>query len=170
MKKKPKNALSDPSILQPVSKDDPKTFQVIVETPKGSRNKYAFDPKLGVFKLKRVLPEGMVFPYDFGFVPSTKADDGDPVDVLVLMDQPVPPGCMLECRIVGVLQGEQTEEGESFRNDRFIGVSVHSHSHSGIADLKDLPKRSLRELDEFFAQYHKLKGTKYKPLGNKGAK
>lgn len=86
MKNKPKNGMADPTKLRPIDKDDDLAVQVVIETPKGSRNKFAYDPKLGVFKLKRVLPEGMVFPYEFGFVPSTKAEDGDPVDVLILMD------------------------------------------------------------------------------------
>jgi inorganic pyrophosphatase len=88
----PKKALADPTRLRPHDLDDKKLIQVIIETPKGSRNKYAFDAKQKVFQLKKVLPAGMAFPYDFGFVPSTEADDGDPVDVLVLMDEPAFPG------------------------------------------------------------------------------
>jgi inorganic pyrophosphatase len=79
----------------------------LVETPKGSRNKYAFDPDQRIFELKKVLPAGMAFPYDFGFVPSTVAEDGDPVDVLVLMDEPAFPGCLLRCRLIGIIEGEQ---------------------------------------------------------------
>jgi len=71
-------------------------IQVVIETPKGSRNKYAFDEEQRVFSLTKVLPAGMTFPYDFGFIPSTKAEDGDPTDVLVLMDEPAFPGCLLE--------------------------------------------------------------------------
>jgi inorganic pyrophosphatase len=80
-------------------------LRVVIETPKGSRNKYAFNPDLGVFELRKVLPAGMVFPYDFGFVPRTRAGDGDPLDVLVLMDEPAFPGCVLGCRLVGVIRG-----------------------------------------------------------------
>lgn len=79
-----KRTLSAPTILRPFDTDDNRKLRVVIETPKGSRNKFAFDPKEGVFELKKVLPAGMAFPYDFGFVPTTKADDGDPVDVLVL--------------------------------------------------------------------------------------
>src|SRR5437773_4271151 len=82
-----RSAFADPSRLQPLDTDGQNAIQVIIETPKGSRNKYAFNPEQRVFKLKRVLPVGMTFPYDFGFVPSTKAEDGDLVDVLVLMDE-----------------------------------------------------------------------------------
>jgi inorganic pyrophosphatase len=79
-------ALADPSLLKPFKKNDETIIRVIIETPKGSRNKYAFDKEARVFELKQVLPAGMSFPYDFGFLPSTLADDGDPTDVLVLMD------------------------------------------------------------------------------------
>ena len=93
-----KNGMADPSRLKPVYGDDKQLLRVIVETPKGSRNKFAFDQDQHIFELKKVLPAGMAFPYDFGFVPSTEADDGDPVDVLVLMDEPAFPGCTLKCR------------------------------------------------------------------------
>ena len=170
MKKRPKHALADPTILRPVSKKNPKTIQVIIETPKGNRNKYAYDPKLGVFKLKKVLPEGMVFPYDFGFVPSTRADDGDPADVLVLMDESVPVGCLIECRLVGVLEGEQKEGGETFRNDRFIAVSVESHVHSSIREMSDLNPNLVKELEAFFEQYHEADKAEYHCIGQKSAK
>ena len=74
----------------------PITIRVTIETPRGSRNKLKFDPAKKMFSLSKLLPEGMVFPYDFGFVPATKADDGDPLDVLVLTDEPLFPGCLVE--------------------------------------------------------------------------
>jgi len=98
-------ALADPSRLNPLDSDDKQMLRVVVETPKGSRNKFAFDPDQHLFQLKKVLPTGMAFPYDFGFVPSTKAEDGDPIDVLVLMDEPAFPGCVLNCRPIGVIEG-----------------------------------------------------------------
>src|ERR1051326_739420 len=112
--------LADPSRLTPLDANGLKTVHVIIETPKGSRNKYAFDQEQGVFVLKKVLPVGMAFPYDFGFIPSTKADDGDPVDVLVLMDEPAFAGCMLTCRPIGVIQGEQGAKKKKERNDRMV--------------------------------------------------
>jgi inorganic pyrophosphatase len=102
-----RGGLADPSKLKPVDYDHKQNLRVVIETPKGSRNKFASDPKLHIFELKKVLPAGMTFPYDFGFVPSTKAEDGDPVDVLVLMDEPAFPGCVLSCRPIGVIEGEQ---------------------------------------------------------------
>ncbi len=86
--------LENPVHLKPFADQD--LLRVVIETPKGSRNKFAFNTEARVFELKKVLPAGMAFPYDFGFVPSTKADDGDPVDVLVLMDEPAFPGCVLK--------------------------------------------------------------------------
>jgi inorganic pyrophosphatase len=107
MRRNGKSVLADPTRLKPLDGDDDDLFQVIIETPKGSRNKYAFDPEQKIFKLKTVLPSGMAFPYDFGFLPSTRGDDGDPLDVLVLMDEPAFPGCLLKCRLIGVIEGEQ---------------------------------------------------------------
>ena len=170
MAKKPKSWLANPETLAPVDNDDDGIIQVVVETPKGSRNKFAFDAKRGVFQLKKVLPLGMEFPHDFGFVPSTKAEDGDPVDVLILMDEPAFPGCLVECRVIGVVEGEEIEDGEKTRNDRFIAVSVHSHTHSNLQDLTDLNPDFLKELRNFFVQYHHLDKTDYKCLGEKGKK
>src|SRR5258707_12353857 len=104
-----KATLANPSLLGPLDGDKGEIIQVVVETPKGSRKKYAFDVDQKVFALKKVLPAGMAFPYDFGFIPSTRAEDGDPVDVLVLMDEPAFAGCVLACRPVGVIEGEQKE-------------------------------------------------------------
>ena len=168
MGKKSKNWLANPEKLTPTDKKDNQVVRVVVETPKGSRNKFAFDAKKGVFLLKKVLPLGMVFPHDFGFVPSTKADDGDPVDVLILMDEPAFPGCLIPCRLIGVVEGEEIEDGNKTRNDRLIAVSVHSHTHSDLKDISDLNKDFVKELKNFFVQYHQLDDTEYKCLGEKG--
>src|SRR2546423_4782961 len=126
-----KNGLADPSRLKPVDEDDKQLLRVVVETPKGSRNKFAFDAEQHIFELKKVLPAGMTFPYDFGFVPSTIADDGDPIDVLVLMDEPAFPGCVLSCRPIGVIEGEQKSKKGKERNDRIIAVEKEAHSFAG---------------------------------------
>jgi len=127
-----------------------------------------FDPDEHIFELKKVLPAGMTFPYDFGFVPSTKADDGDPVDVLVLMDEPAFPGCVLTCRPIGVIEGEQGDKKEKERNDRIIAVEKDAHSWADIKTINDLGKEFCRELEEFFVNYHKLSGKEYRVLGVKG--
>jgi|SRR5438270_9733065 len=142
--------------------------QVVVETPKGSRNKYAFDPKRRTFRLKKVLPEGMSFPLDFGFIPSTEADDGDPLDVLLLMDQPVFPGCLVDARLIGVMEAEQSEDGKTNRNDRLIAVCDASHTHSDVRSVGDLNDRLLREIEQFFVNYNALSGKKFKVLACKG--
>ena len=138
-----KNALADPSRLKPFDADDKQLFRVVIETPKGSRNKFAFDPHDQIFELKKVLPAGMTFPYDFGFVPSTLADDGDPVDVLVLMDEPAFAGCVLSCRPIGVIEGVQEGKKDKERNDRIIAVEKDAHSWAGINTIDDLGKELL---------------------------
>src|SRR5258708_4996593 len=105
MAKKSTRGLANPIRLKPKKGDG--ILQVIIETPKGSRNKFAFDPKQRIFTLKKVLPAGMDFPYDFGFLPQTIAPDGDPFDVLVLMDEPAFPGCAVSARLIGIIEGEQ---------------------------------------------------------------
>jgi inorganic pyrophosphatase len=167
-KKIRRSALSDPSRLSPLDGDSDQTIQVVIETPKGSRNKYAFDPEQKVFELKKVLPAGMAFPYDFGFIPSTKAEDGDPVDVLVLMDEPAFPGCLLKCRVVGIIEGEQGKKKDRERNDRIVGVEQENHSYAHVKHVDDLGKKFIREIEEFFVNYHELTGKKYSILAVKG--
>lgn len=163
-----KNGLADPSRLKPIDEDDKQMLRVVIETPKGSRNKFAFDPDQHIFELKKVLPAGMTFPYDFGFVPSTMAEDGDPIDVLVLMDEPAFPGCVLSCRPVGVIEGEQKGKKGKQRNDRIIAVERDAHSFADIKTIDDLGKQFCRELEEFFVNYHKLTGKEYRVLGMRG--
>jgi inorganic pyrophosphatase len=141
---------------------------VVIETPKGSRNKFAFDAEQRVFELKKVLPAGMTFPYDFGFIPSTKAEDGDPVDVLVLMDEPAFPGVLLKCRVVGIIEGEQGKKKNKERNDRIVAVEDQNHSYAHVKHIDDLGKMFVRELEEFFVNYHDLQGKKYSILDVKG--
>lgn len=161
-------ARQDPfSTLKPWDEDG-KELCVVIETPKDSRNKFAFDPELGIFKLKKVLPAGMSFPYDFGFVPLTLADDGDPIDVLVLMDEAAFPGCVLSCRLIGVIEGEKIEDGEAERNDRLISIESNTHSFSAIKTIKDLGDRFLKELESFFAGYHKLSDHEYRVIASRG--
>jgi inorganic pyrophosphatase len=162
------NGLADPTRLKPVDEDDDEIIKVIIETPKSSRNKYAFDPDEKAFTLKKVLPAGMAFPYDFGFVPSTKAEDGDPVDVLVLMDQPAFSGCLVKCRLVGVIEGEQGSGKKTERNDRVIAVDIANHQWQHIDHINDLGKQFVKELEEFFVNYHNQSGKKYKVLDVKG--
>ena len=161
-----KKSLVDPTQLNPVDKEDG-SLLVIIETPSGSRNKFAFDPEQEIFALRKVLPAGMVFPYDFGFLPRTKAGDGDPIDVLLLMDEPAYPGIAVKARLIGVMEGEQIEGKKKIRNDRLLAVSEATHRYSNIKSLGDLPKRWRAELEEFFVNYHSQEGKQYKLLGYK---
>jgi inorganic pyrophosphatase len=163
-----RSALADPSRLQSLDQDDKDIVRVVIETPKGSRNKYAFDPEQKVFELKKVLPAGMAFPYDFGFIPRTLADDGDPIDVLVLMDEPAFPGVVLKCRLIGIIQGEQGDKKEKERNDRIVAVEKQNHSFADIKHIDDLGKQFLKELEEFFVNYHDLSGEQYRILDVRG--
>jgi inorganic pyrophosphatase len=160
--------LADPTRLKPFDSGDSALTVVIIETPKGSRNKYAYDPDERIFTLTKVLPAGMDFPYDFGFVPSTLGGDGDPLDVLVLMDEPAFPGCKLSCRVVGVIQGEQYDKKQTERNDRVVAVENGNHSYAHVKRIGDLGKSFERELEEFFVNYHRLSGEKYRIVGIKG--
>ncbi len=160
------NGLANPTRLKPLEKRDG-LVQVVIETPKGSRNKFAFDADQRVFSLKRVLPAGMTFPYDFGFLPQTLAPDGDPLDVLLLMDEPAYPGVVVRSRLIGVIEGEQVEGKKKTRNDRLLAIADANHLYSNIRRWQDLPKRFLKELEEFFVNYHRLQGKEYRLLGCK---
>jgi inorganic pyrophosphatase len=133
-------------------------LQVVIETPRGSRNKFSFDTDQRIFHLKSQLPAGMAFPWDFGFVPNTVGGDGDPLDALVLMDEPAFPGCALLVRLLGAMEVEQTERGKTTRNDRLIAVAEVSQLFANIKTLDDLPRKVLTEIDEFFTTYHRLQG------------
>jgi len=161
--------LADPSRLKPFDSDK-EMVRVVVETPKGSRNKFAFNSEERIFELKTVLPAGMAFPYDFGFVPSTKAADGDGIDVLVLMDEPAFTGCVLRCRIVGVIEGEHVKKKTKLRNDRIVAVEKEAHSWAEVTTIDDLGKDFLRELEDFFVNYHRLSSSEYRVLRVKGPK
>ena len=149
---------------------DPETgeLNVIVETPKGHRNKLKYDEKRRLFRLAKVLPAGAVFPFDFGFVPSTKGGDGDPLDVLLLMDEPVTPGCLVFARLVGVIEAEQTEGGKTKRNDRLIAVAIESTTHTGVESLDDVGEPLLEQIEHFFASYHAIEGHTFEPIGRHG--
>ena len=142
------------------------TVDIVIETPKGCRNKYAYDEETKKFRLKKILPAGAVFPFDFGFIPDTKGEDGDPLDVLVIMDEPAYPGCIVECRIIGALKAKQTEKNrEVEENDRLIAVSIVSNNYSDVIELKHVNKNTLDEIEHFFVSYNEQAGKKFEPLG-----
>ena len=143
-------------------------LNVVIDTPKGNRNKYAFDFKIDAYKLKAVLPHGTVFPFDFGSIPGTVAEDGDPLDVLVLMDEPVFIGCLVETRLLGVIEAEQTEAGKTERNDRLIAVAAESHTNGALKSLQKLDSKLIGEIEHFFVSYNDARGKKFKPIARKG--
>ena len=146
-----------------------KRLNVIIETPKGSRNKFTFDQESGLFKLSGVLPVGANFPYDFGFVPSTRGEDGDPLDVLLLMDDPAFVGCLVPARLLGVIEATQTERsGDTMRNDRLIAVAANSITHRGLKSLGTIDKHLVEQIEHFFVSYNQVKGKQFKPLGRFG--
>src|SRR5215218_4489578 len=161
--------MSATNLLNLEALHDDEELNVVIETPKGSRNKYNYDEQLGLFKLGGVLPSGASFPFDFGFVPSTLGGDGDPLDVLVLMDEPAFAGCLVRTRLVGVIEAEQTErDGETTRNDRLVGVAADSRLHARVRALGSLGATLLEEIEHFFVSYNQIKGKKFEPLGRFG--
>lgn len=146
-------------------------LNAIVETPQGSCNKFNFDPETGLFMLGAAMPAGVTFPFEFGFIPSTRGEDGDPLDILLLMDAPTFTGCLVKTRLVGVIEAKQTAEtGKLERNDRLIGVAVKSRRHERVRSLDDLAPELLAEIEHFFVSYNAMKGKKFKVIGRFGPK
>jgi inorganic pyrophosphatase len=142
---------------------------VVIETPRNSRNKYSFDESLNAFRIKAVLPEGTVFPYDFGFIPSTRAEDGDPLDVLVLLDEPAAVGSVAVVRLLGVIEAEQREpDGAVVRNDRLIAAASLARAYRHVESIDDLRPGMLDEVEAFFDHYTSLSNKRFTPLRRGG--
>jgi inorganic pyrophosphatase len=159
-------------LTTPANQFDPDkaTCRAIIETPKESRNKFHYDPQSNLFVLAGLLPEGMMFPFDFGFIPSTKGEDGDPVDIMVLMDAPAHVGCLIEVRIIGIIDAEQTEKGQTEKNSRILGAAIHSYEHENLISIADVSKTLLSQVEEFFISYNKQRGKKFKITNTGGPK
>lgn len=136
----------------------------IVETPKGSAQKYDYDEKNKWFKLKKIMPAGMVFPFDFGFIPGTKGEDGDPLDIIIISELQSFPGCAMDCRIAGCIIAEQTEKGNTVRNDRFIAIAEPSQMFADVRSIADLPENIIEQLQSFFVNYNAAAEKTFKPL------
>jgi inorganic pyrophosphatase len=117
-----------------------------------------------------LLPEGMMFPFDFGFIPSTLGQDGDPLDIMVLMDAPAHVGCLIEVRIIGVITAAQIEDGKSETNDQLLGVAVHSYDREDLKSIGDVSKTLLNQVEEFFVFYNRQRGKKFRITGTGGPK
>jgi inorganic pyrophosphatase len=146
------------------------TVDVIIETPKGSKYKYKFDPKTNRFKLKKLLPAGLAFPYDFGFIPGTKGDDGDPLDVMIFAEDSYLPGSVIECKVIGAIKAKQLSEKETVRNDRIIVVPTLTIEKDKEVALGDFSKQKIKEIENFFIYYNKMERKEFKPLGVLSAK
>jgi inorganic pyrophosphatase len=147
-----------------------KECRIVIETPKGRRSKFDYDPDTGLFELAGLLPEGLAFPFDFGFVPSTLADDGDPADVMVFMDEPSHVGCLVNVRLIGVIEAEQVDGGKKETNDRLVAAAVHSYAHENVTSLDEVNPTILNQVEEFFVTYNRERGKKFKVKGRHGPK
>lgn len=116
------------------------------------------------------MPAGAVFPYDFGFIPSTLGDDGDPLDVMVLLDEPVFPGILITARLIGAIEAEQGKDGQMTRNDRLIVVASACQDYGEVNELTDLNASLVTEIEHFFVSYNQIEGKKFKPIGRPNAK
>ena len=144
--------------------------RVIVDTPAGSRNKYKFDPELGIFKISRILPAGMAFPFDFGSIPGTRAEDGDALDVMVLTDAPLFVGCLVHVRLIGVIRATQTERRTSIRNDRLVASIQTPVNKARFRELSEVPRDTVREIEHFFRSYNEAQGRPFRITGRGGSK
>jgi inorganic pyrophosphatase len=149
--------------LPPIYTKVKNAVNVVIETPYKSRNKYNYDEETGMFRLSKVLPVGLAFPCDMGFIPHTKAEDGDPLDVLIIMDELTFPGCIIECRLVGVIKASQQAKGakKAIRNDRIIAVPIAMRDTERIKDISDISKNKIDEIIKFFEYYNSMEGKKF---------
>lgn len=144
-------------------------LNVVIDSPKGSRNKYKLDEQIGQWRLSKVLPQGMYFPYDFGFLPSTTSEDGDPVDILLIADESTFPGCVIPARLIGVIEAEQTEDAKTIRNDRLIAVVETPYNPAEYRSLAEMSGQRLDEIEAFFVAYNRIEGRQFRPIGRSGA-
>lgn len=144
-------------------------INAVIEATRGTRNKYKYDAATRLFRLNRVLPSGSSFPLDYGFIPGTRGEDGDPLDVLVFSDDPLAVGTIVPSRLIGILEAEQTEEGKPIRNDRLVAAAAADGAELELLkSLKDLPKRKLEAFKSFFVSYNAQRGVRFEILDMKG--
>jgi inorganic pyrophosphatase len=150
------------------SRAEPGLINIIIDTPKGSRNKFKYDQKTRCFRLSLIQPAGAFFPYDFGSIPMTYAEDGDALDVLVISEVPSFAGCLITGKLIGTISGEQTEKEKTIRNDRLLAVPITPANPALFAHIDDLPDAWLKEIEHFFVSYNQTEGRQYKPLKRGG--
>jgi inorganic pyrophosphatase len=144
------------------------TVRAVVETPRGSRHKFALDPNIGAFVLKQTLASGLAWPYEYGFIPQTRGADGDPLDIIVLMDEPTFSGCVLTVRLLGYIGLRQN----GIENNRFVACLLPSDETSLSTDyyksIKDLPDKLLKEIQDFLKEYSEERGDEIELTGCEG--
>jgi inorganic pyrophosphatase len=145
-----------------------KQCKAIIETPKGSRNKFKYNGEYETFALASILPEGLMFPYDFGFIPRTQAPDGDPLDVMILLDAPAHVGCLVEIRLIGVIEAEQQEDQKRIANHRLIAVAVNAYSRQDLHSIEEVSPAVLDQVEEFFRSYNRSRGKVFEAKGRHG--
>ena len=145
----------------PPGSHPPELVTAVIEIARGSRNKYELDKETGLMKLDRVLYSAVHYPGDYGFIPRTLFEDGDPLDILVRINEPTFPGCMIEVRPIGVLK--MLDKGEP--DDKVLAVPVNDPFHSEYFDIADIPQHFLKEVEHFFHIYKDLEGKRVQILG-----
>ncbi|HII70919.1 inorganic diphosphatase [Methanopyrus kandleri] len=143
----------------------PDVVYAVIEIPRGSRNKYEYDEERGFFKLDRVLYSPFHYPLDYGFIPRTLYDDGDPLDILVIMQDPTFPGCVIEARPIGLMKMLD----DSDQDDKVLAVPTEDPRFKDVKDLDDVPKHLLDEIAHMFSEYKRLEGKETEVLGWEGA-
>ncbi|HWA55661.1 MAG TPA: inorganic diphosphatase [Gemmatimonadales bacterium] len=149
----------------PTGREPPSVVNAIVEIPTNERNKFELDKDLGIFRLDRVLHSAVHYPGDYGFLPQTLGDDGDPLDVLVLMTIPVFPGCLVECRPIGLFH--LIDRGKA--DEKVLAVPLGDPYSEEIHELADVPQHTLKEIEHFFQVYKDLEGVTTRTRGFEGA-
>ncbi|MGH7718913.1 MAG: inorganic diphosphatase [Gemmatimonadaceae bacterium] len=139
----------------------PDEVTAVIEIPSGSRNKYELDKESGLLRLDRVLYSAVHYPGDYGFIPRTYAEDNDPCDILVLVNEPTFPGCQIDARPIGVLR--MLDRGEP--DDKVLAVPSHDPFYQEYFDIADIPQHYLREVEHFFHIYKDLEGRRVQTVG-----
>ncbi len=142
-------------------KHPPELVTAVVEIPRGSRNKYELDKESGLIRLDRVLYSAVHYPGDYGFIPRTLAEDHDPCDVLVLINEPTFPSCQIDVRPIGVLR--MTDRGDP--DDKILCVPANDPFYAEVFDIADIPQHYLKEVEHFFAIYKDLEGRRVQTVG-----
>ena len=147
---------------------DEEAVNIVIETSKGQRAKFKYESAHHAFRFEKLLPLGLTFPFDFGFLPSTVGGDGDPIDVLLLSNEPVPTGSLVLGKILAVLESEQTEKGDTKHNDRIIAIPLDAKSRQPMLPAVPFDEALGKSLAEFFVAYNKLQGKEFRALGTHG--